>query len=264
MARSVPADAGSALVAAAFDRAAPGYDASFGRNPVGLVFRHVVQHRLLRLFPPGARVLDLGCGTGSDALALAEAGRRVHGVDVSAGMIEQARGRAAGAMAERLSFEVRAVETLGELAGPFDGAYSDHGALNCADLGAVAAGLSRALRPGAPVVFSLMGRRPLPALLERALTGRGGARGRGAPRVAGIELPVGYPSVGELRAAFGDAFAWTGAFALGVVLPGPEHAAWASRHPQRFGLLAAIEGRVRHWPLLRSLGDHVVVEGRRR
>jgi hypothetical protein len=31
-----------------------------------------------------------------------------------------------------------------------------------------------------------------------------------------------------------------------------------------FGLLAALEGVVRTWPVLRGLGDHLVLEGVRR
>jgi ubiquinone/menaquinone biosynthesis C-methylase UbiE len=40
---------------------------------------------------PGASVLDFGCGSGNIAFAVAEAGFRACGVDVSAAMIEQAR-----------------------------------------------------------------------------------------------------------------------------------------------------------------------------
>jgi SAM-dependent methyltransferase len=250
--------------AAAFDRAAPGYDDGFGRNPVGLIFRHVFQQRLLGLFPPGVRLLDLGCGTGSDALVLAEAGRSVHGVDVSTRMIERARARAQAATGASLEFEVRAAEEVGALEGPFDGAYSDFGALNCADLRAVGAGLARVLRRDAPILLSVMGRWPLPAMLERALTGRGSVRGRDEVRVAGIGVPTGYPGARLVKEALGPAFAWRGGFGLGICVPGPEHGAWAVRHPQLFGALAALEGRVRRWPLLRSLGDHLVLEGVRR
>lgn len=48
----------------------------------------------------GGPVLDLGCGTGRVALALAQAGYAVVGVDSSAAMLEQARRKAAAASLE--------------------------------------------------------------------------------------------------------------------------------------------------------------------
>lgn len=51
---------------------------------------------LLPLLPPdGGLVADLGCGTGSLAVLLAEAGHRVVGVDFAARMLDQARAKAA-------------------------------------------------------------------------------------------------------------------------------------------------------------------------
>jgi SAM-dependent methyltransferase len=251
-------------IVTAFDRDAAGYDEGFGRNPIGLVFRHVFQERLRRLLPAGARLLDLGCGTGEDARVFASLGFRVHAIDAAPAMIEQARAKAAGIPEEHLRFEQRAVEELAGLGEGYDAAYSDFGALNCADLRAVGAGLAAVLRPGARVLLSLMGRWPLPALVERALTGRGEARGRSAPRVAGLPVTVDYPTPAEARARLGPGFEWSGGFALGVVVPGPGHALWAWRHPQMFGGLALLEGFLRDLPIFRSLGDHVVLEGKRR
>ena len=51
---------------------------------------------------PGADVLDLGCGIGRLSLALAERCRSVVGVDVSAGMVAEARRRCADAANVRL------------------------------------------------------------------------------------------------------------------------------------------------------------------
>lgn len=48
------------------------------------------------LLPPGADVLDVGCGIGRVAAALAPRCRSVLGLDVSAGMIDEARRRLAG------------------------------------------------------------------------------------------------------------------------------------------------------------------------
>jgi SAM-dependent methyltransferase len=251
----------------AFDRAAPRYDAGLAGNAPALVFRRVFVALLLRAFPPGSRLLDLGCGTGEDAVALAESGRFVHAIDVSAAMVERARAKARerGVDGSRVSFDVRAAEECDEAgAAVYDGAYADFGALNCADLARVGGALAWALRPRAPVLLSLMGRRPLPALLRRLVTGRGARRGQVTPRVAEVPVPTWYATVGEARRRLGPAFAWQSTRALGVLMPGPQHGSWAERNPQAFGVLAALESGIRGFPLLRGLGDHIVLEGVRR
>ncbi len=254
-------------VTLAFDAEAATYDATFGRNPVGLVLRHVVQEHLAQLFPPGATVVDLGCGTGEDALLLASRGVQVVGIDPAPGMIERARKKVSDrGTVDRVRFEVAAAEDVALVAGDgaaLDGAYSNFGALNCSDLDAVGEGLARVLRPGAGVLISLVGRWPLPALVERALTGRGDGFRRAA-RVGGRTVPVEYPRRREAQARLGPEFSWDRGYALGVVLPAPAHRAWVEAHPQAFALLAALENGVRRWPGLRDLGDHLVLVGRRR
>lgn len=102
-----------------FDRAARRFDAIYeGEKPwsqriVDRLFRRVVLERfrlVCNLAPlPGAwTVLDVGCGPGRYAVALARAGAdHVTGVDVSAEMIALARAEVARAGVEdRCSFEV--------------------------------------------------------------------------------------------------------------------------------------------------------------
>jgi ubiquinone/menaquinone biosynthesis C-methylase UbiE len=50
-----------------------------------------------RFLPPGGTVLDLGCGNGRVALALAARGFQVEGLDISPSMIDEARAAAAAA-----------------------------------------------------------------------------------------------------------------------------------------------------------------------
>ena len=53
---------------------------------------------LMPLMPPApARIADLGCGTGSLAVLLAESGHTVSGIDVAPGMVTRARAKAAAA-----------------------------------------------------------------------------------------------------------------------------------------------------------------------
>jgi 2-polyprenyl-3-methyl-5-hydroxy-6-metoxy-1,4-benzoquinol methylase len=71
-----------------FDQHAPHYM----QNPFTGNTRFEVDF-LLQLFelPAGSRILDMGCGTGRHAVELARRGMRVTGVDISAGMLAEAR-----------------------------------------------------------------------------------------------------------------------------------------------------------------------------
>ena len=194
----------------AVDRGAEDHDEGLGRNPVGLVFRHVFQERLTEMLPPAGRVLDLGCGTGEDALFLAGRGYRVLGLDPAPARIEAAREKArrSGLPADRLRFEVAAAEEVGKPLwdhGAFDAAYSDFGALNGADLAAVGKDCG-ALGAGVPLLLSLLG----PHL---ARSGREGGDGKGeggaGPRSEGAPWPRWRTPAAGARTS-GPASEWRG------------------------------------------------------
>jgi 2-polyprenyl-3-methyl-5-hydroxy-6-metoxy-1,4-benzoquinol methylase len=68
--------------------------------------------------PPG-KALDLGCGTGTNAITLARHGWQVTGVDFAPKAIRTARRKAAAAGLE-ISFHAADVTNLGMLTGPYD------------------------------------------------------------------------------------------------------------------------------------------------
>jgi SAM-dependent methyltransferase len=76
----------------AFDRAAGYYDQSRGL-PAGV--DDLVADRIEAAVGPGARLLELGVGTGRVALPLHRRGRRVVGVDLSLPMLDRYRAKAA-------------------------------------------------------------------------------------------------------------------------------------------------------------------------
>ncbi|MBI2528158.1 MAG: methyltransferase domain-containing protein [Candidatus Rokubacteria bacterium] len=78
-----------------FDTLAPTYDAWYG-TPLGRLVDRLEREAVLGLVgeKPGVRALDLSCGTGRYALALARRGLRVVGVDVSEPMLLVARAKA--------------------------------------------------------------------------------------------------------------------------------------------------------------------------
>ena len=63
--------------------------------------RETVWRTLTGACPPGARLLDLGCGTGIDAVELARRGYPVLATDWSPQMVERTRERAAERRPER-------------------------------------------------------------------------------------------------------------------------------------------------------------------
>ena len=97
-------DAGIAQIAAFFDRAvAHSPEASVALYSLGdpailaAATAEIVEWlHGEALLPPSADVLDLGCGIGRMAGALAPRCRSIHGLDVSAGMVAEARRRWAG------------------------------------------------------------------------------------------------------------------------------------------------------------------------
>jgi len=90
-------------IGAAFDNIASVYDELWTRSAAGLAQRAAVWRVADELFIPGDHVLDLGCGTGEDALRLEDRGVRVTAIDASAGMVSAARLR--GVDAQQLAIE---------------------------------------------------------------------------------------------------------------------------------------------------------------
>ncbi len=151
----------------AFDALAPSFDAAFAGWRSVAAQRRAVRRELLAAFPPGSRLLELGGGTGEDALFLAREGRSVHVTDGAPAMIERTRAKARTAAldglvtAERVAleeFDVWAADVAGDGPAAFDGAFSNFASLNCVvDHGSVARGLARVLPRGARALLVVFG-----------------------------------------------------------------------------------------------------------
>ena len=146
-----------------FAAIAPRYDATNRLLTAGVDEawrRRAVSELHLR---PGARVLDLCCGTGDLSFHLARSGSQVVGVDFCEPMLAGARARA-GKDDPRRHVEFLEADVLhlpfGDAA--FDGATMGFSLRNVVDIGATLAEAKRVLRPGARFVNLDVSRAPNP------------------------------------------------------------------------------------------------------
>jgi len=98
-----------------YDGIAPHYDSSIPPH-VANHYRTKRVDLVRSLAAPGAAVLDVGCGTGTLAHALRDAGFAVYGLDASTGMLSQlganGRGRPVAGFSERLPFATGSFELV--------------------------------------------------------------------------------------------------------------------------------------------------------
>jgi SAM-dependent methyltransferase len=260
---------GSPLNPSGFEELAERYDADFTNTAVGIALRRIVWARLETLFQPSQRILELGCGTGEDAVRLALAGIDVVATDASPAMLAVAREKArrAGCLA-RIDFQCIPAETVGRaLRGRrFDGVFSNFGALNCVrDLTPLSVDLSHLLAVNGALVWVLMGKRvPWEWLwyLVRADWRRAFRRYR--PR--GVEwrgLTIHYPMPAQVAALLTPRFAVTRVSPLGIALPPSYAADWFNRSPRVVAALTRLEELAQRSTALASWSDHYVLEARR-
>ncbi len=257
----------------AFDRTADRFDQRFGDWRSVAAQRSAVRRYLLKAFPAGSRLLELGAGTGDDALFLLERGYHVTLTDGSPRMVDRAseKLRRAG-YGERVPVEQAVLEELDAFAerawrlgaAPYDGAYSNFAAFNCVpDLANVAVPLARLLRPGAACALVVFGpcaagevvvellRRDPKAAFRRFRSGPAPAR------LGGEHFTVRYPSPRDVARSFAPYFRLRRIRGIGILVPPSAAEPGISRFPRLVTALAAVD-RLLTAPLA-LLADHVLV-----
>jgi SAM-dependent methyltransferase len=105
------------------------------------------------VIPPGARVLDVACGTGNTAIPVARGGAEVIGVDIATNLLAQAEKRA---QAEGLPahFQEGDAEHLPFGDGEFDVILTMYGAMFAPRPDRVAGELARVCKPGGKIAMA--------------------------------------------------------------------------------------------------------------
>jgi SAM-dependent methyltransferase len=235
-----------------FDGVATAYDTHFTHTPIARWLRERVWSRLEYLFQPGMRVLELGCGTGEDAVHLAKRGIQLIATDASPKMLEatQAKAQTAGVILQTHLLDLNDPTTW-QIEGLFDGVYSNFGALNCTprwlELGTW---LAEKTRPGAHLGFGVMGRFCLWETVWHGLhlEWRIASRRWSGQGIAiledGTSLKVFYPTIKEFRESMGTTFEQTHLMGLGVFLPSTASFKMVEARPNVQKILTRLETSV--------------------
>lgn len=250
----------------AFDAHAPQYDAIVEPNVLLRTMRAALCVEVARRVWPPAHLLDVGCGTGIDAVHFAQLGYRVTAIDPSREMVNQTRNRAGGSKLDVRVENVGAQE-LGKLGNEkFDAIYSDLGPLNCVpDLAQVSRACSALLKPAGVLILSVMGRICPWEILYYTARGDFVQAERRFPRtMVPVKLQDGvvwtrYYAPREFYNAFANEFQLVTYRALNLFLPPPYLNHWY----QRAGILgkpfAWLDAHVSDFPFLRDAGDHFLM-----
>jgi SAM-dependent methyltransferase len=255
--------------AQAFDSIAARFDTRYGHWRSVAAQRAAVRRCLVRAFPVGASVLELGGGTAEDAAWLTRQGRVVTMTDVSPTMIEVARAKLAplgaplpyvvdaGALDDAASSLVMRNE------GPFDGAFSNFAALNCiTDLTPTARGLAQVVRPGGHAVLVVFGTLSVGEVVVQLIRRdpraaiRRWSRGDVTAKLGGQTFSVRYHRRGDLIRVMAPWFHLISTKGIGVFVPPSAAEPWISGWPSLLRGLEYADGIVSG--ALAPLGDHVL------
>ena len=261
-----------ATIAEAFTATAAKYDAFAGDHPHLTRMREKVYAAVERHVAPGSRLLELNAGTGTDAVALASRGYRVHATDIAPGMLARARDKvAASGLGDRVTVQQCSFLDLDSIdGGPYDAVFSNLGGLNCvADLGPVARGIDRLLPAGGVAVVVIM---PRICLWELGLVLTGQLRlatrrlSRGGTRahLEGRRFQVHYYTPRQVVRAFGTGYELLRLEGLSVVTPTAESKNLARRHAGLYAVLARVDDVLSVHAPFSAWGDFFIAVLRRR
>lgn len=129
--------------------------ARYARSPVANAAAYQEKLRITRRYlRPDMQVLEVGCGTGSTALAHAPFVKRIQATDISARMIEIAEQKAGAGKVENVVFAQTSLDDLEAADGSFDAVLAMSILHLVADRNVAIAKAARLLKPGGVLVSS--------------------------------------------------------------------------------------------------------------
>lgn len=248
----------------AFDALAPSYDDDFTHQPIGKILRATVHNRLLAHFSAGDHVLEIGCGTGEDALFLGGRGINVTATDVSDAMLNLSREKTEAY--SNINTKKLDLTNLPQWDNQtFDGVFSNFGALNCIDSWQpFAHWLSQYVKIGGKACFGIMARYCAWEFLWHAGHWQWDIALRRLRGDNFKDLHISYPTVKRITEDFAPYFKRIHVQPLGLFLPTSALFDVVQKRPKLMQTLVSLEKRFENVAILAQFADHYWIELERR
>lgn len=251
----------------AFEAYGRSYDDDFTHSKIGKAQRKQVWRKLQPLLKPGMDVLEINCGTGEDAIALAKKGINVVATDIADNMIGRAREKRdlcnqdLNLQFHRMGFEDIDRQNIDR---QFDLVFSNFGGLNCLSPEAtrrLSCRLAQLVRPSGRLFLVYMSQY---CIWESAYhffkgeTEKEQRRRQPMPikvRLGEDEIDVWYAKFRETAAFFYPEFSLLSAFPIGLFVP-PSYLEHFFRRNKTLLRLSEGMDRVFALPLFSDYADH--------
>ena len=257
-----------------FDHIAQDYDKVFTHSRIGKIQRSLVYQYLEQELPDkeSLKILELNCGTGEDAIWLAEKGHQVVATDISPEMVSVARHKAmVKGLGNQIQLKQLSLEQvgMGAVRQKFDWVFSNFGGINCIDdlkLEKLMHELANILHPGGRLIMVIMSRMCLwesAYYLSKGRLKKAFQRRRREPVLVNLEgelMETWYYSPTDIIKTALPNFQVKGIRPIGFWTPPSYLETFFSKRPKWLARLGNRDLKGWNQPLFAGLSDHFLID----
>lgn len=249
-----------------YDAAAKVYDAKLDSGFISARIRKYLRAKVISENPEGSNLLDIGCGTGAEAIYFAERGFNISGIDISQGMLNEAELKVnTKNLRDKVKLQKLNAEDLSVFGdNSFDGAYSNFNVVNHMENPVMFINeLYRVLKPGGKFFTVMLGKRcPSEAGAYVLRLNFSKAFKKLVNRTYDFPAHIKLYTPVEIKKMFEDKFKASGIKGFGLLLP-PDQFYKKGKLSGIFSLFGALEKSFNAIYPFYNFCDHIIIEFRK-
>lgn len=254
-----------------FDAVASQYDKEFTYTAIGKYQRNTVWEYLEKNLAENLNVLELSCGTGEDAIHLAQNGHQVIATDIAEAMVKLTQKKA---KTHNLENKIKAVKSSAQeieslsFDNDFDLVFSNFGGLNCLnskELSTLSENMNAIMKPNASFIAVMMSDFCLwetAYFLAKRKVNEAFRRRKKEGVMANVgseKIKTYYYSPANFYKFFQSDFEWVKSVAVGAAIPPSYLEPFFQKRPKYLEILNKIERKINYWKPMAAISDHYLI-----